>query len=200
MEKHTRRRVKEWVKENVSRRGEDGILWGRWNADNTGVMGKDEESPLPKEREPPTSRKQMRKLGEPPRKVQRRTNDLETEKITQNPPVKDAVCETDKDGVEPRQETAAQVSKQTQAQKREKRELRTKKRKEREENKKKKKKATEDKLKLQGNFEQLDSETGCGVPTVTQGREERNWLGCRQGREGTMENRSEPARSMGREP
>ena len=70
-EKHTRRRVKEWVKDNVSRRGEDGILWGRWNADNTGVMGKDEASPLPKEREPPTSRKQMRKLGEPPRKVQR---------------------------------------------------------------------------------------------------------------------------------
>ena len=34
-EKHTRRRVKEWVKDNVSRRGEDGILWGRWNADYT---------------------------------------------------------------------------------------------------------------------------------------------------------------------
>ena len=30
-EKTTRRRVKEWVKDNVSRRGDDGILWRRWN-------------------------------------------------------------------------------------------------------------------------------------------------------------------------
>ena len=26
----TRRRVKEWVKDNVGRRGEDPVLWGRW--------------------------------------------------------------------------------------------------------------------------------------------------------------------------
>ena len=95
-------------------------------------------------------RKQMKKLGEPPRKVQRRTNDPEAEEITQNPPVKDTASEMGKDGAEPRQETTARVSKQTRAQKREKRELRTKKRKEREENKKKKKKATEDRMKLLG--------------------------------------------------
>ena len=65
----------------------------------------------PKEREPPTSRKQMKKLGEPPRKVQRRTNDPEAEEITQNPPVKDTASEMGKDGAEPRQETTARVSK-----------------------------------------------------------------------------------------
>ena len=114
------------------------------------IMKKDEESPHPKEREPPTSRKQMRKLGEPPRKVQRRTNGPEAKEVAQNPPVKDVVCEASKDGVEPRQEIAVQVNKQTRAQRREKRELRMKKKKEREEIKKKKKKAAEDKLKLQG--------------------------------------------------
>merc|ERR1711940_141745 len=29
-ERGTKRRVKEWVKENVKRKGEDSILWGRW--------------------------------------------------------------------------------------------------------------------------------------------------------------------------
>ena len=31
-EKGTKMRVKEWVKDNVGRRGEDMVLWGRWEA------------------------------------------------------------------------------------------------------------------------------------------------------------------------
>merc|ERR1712110_462843 len=32
-EKGTKRRVKEWVKENVRRKGADPILWGRWETE-----------------------------------------------------------------------------------------------------------------------------------------------------------------------
>ena len=74
LEKGTKTRVKEWVKDNVGRRGIDNIMWGRWKHDategeegeNTGRK-KDEGSR--KSRNPPTSRKQMRKLGEPQRKI-----------------------------------------------------------------------------------------------------------------------------------
>ena len=83
--------MKEWVKDNVLLKVEEGKMescggGGTQTTHYTGVTGNDEETQHPKEREPPTSRKQMRKLGEPPRKVQRRTNDPEAEEITQKPP------------------------------------------------------------------------------------------------------------------
>ena len=73
-EKGTKTRVKEWVKDNVRRRGLDSILWGRWEQCEEEEEGEKEtvrktgvESP--KSRNPPTSRKQLRKLGEPRRKI-----------------------------------------------------------------------------------------------------------------------------------
>ena len=79
-ERGTKMRVKEWVKENVKRKGADSILWGRWeenaeweecedgeNEENSSKKKRGEEGP--KNRNPPTSNKQLRKLGEPRRKV-----------------------------------------------------------------------------------------------------------------------------------
>ena len=73
-DKGTKTRVKEWVKDNVGGRGSDIILWGRWK--NCNEEGEGEEATRrkkggegPKGRNPPTSRKQMRKLGEPQRKA-----------------------------------------------------------------------------------------------------------------------------------
>ena len=77
-EKGTKTRVKEWVKENVRRRGLDSILWGRW--EECEVWEEEEEEGAkemarktvvgsPKGRNPPTSSKQMRRLGEPRRKM-----------------------------------------------------------------------------------------------------------------------------------
>ena len=65
-EKGTRTKVKEWVKDNVGRRGEDGILWGRWKLGNEAELSEGEKEAekkthTPKNRDPPTSRKQMRK-------------------------------------------------------------------------------------------------------------------------------------------
>ena len=73
-EKGTKRRVKEWVKDNVGRRGSEAILWGRWEKPEEREASEDKaekatEEESPKNRNPPTSRKQMRKLGEPQRKV-----------------------------------------------------------------------------------------------------------------------------------
>ena len=73
-DKGTKTRVKEWVKDNVGGRGSDIILWGRWK--HCDEEGEGEEAIRrktggegPKGRNPPTSRKQMRKLGEPQRKA-----------------------------------------------------------------------------------------------------------------------------------
>ena len=55
--------MKTWVKENVGNRGEDHILWGRWQ-----TAGAHEEGKEQKRKKPPTSNKQMKKCGEPPRK------------------------------------------------------------------------------------------------------------------------------------
>ena len=73
-------RVKEWVKENVRRRGADSVLWGRWeesveweereeDEEGAKVTEKKMIKGSPKDRNPPTSGKQMRRLGEPRRKV-----------------------------------------------------------------------------------------------------------------------------------
>ena len=74
-EKGTKVRVKEWVKENVRRRGADSVLWGRWEEnveweereEEEGAKAMDKGSP--KDRNPPTSSKQMRRMGEPRRKI-----------------------------------------------------------------------------------------------------------------------------------
>ena len=73
-DKGKKTRVKEWVKDNEGRRGSDIILWGRWkHNDEEGegeeAIGKKTGGEGPKGRNPPTSRKQMRKLGEPQRKA-----------------------------------------------------------------------------------------------------------------------------------
>merc|ERR1719239_1829331 len=59
----TKKAVKTWVKENVGNRGEDHILWGRWQTAEAHEEGKEQ-----KRKKPPTSNKQMKKCGEPPRK------------------------------------------------------------------------------------------------------------------------------------
>ena len=82
-EKGTKRRVKEWVKENVRRKGADSILWGRWEVNEEWEEceecedGEYEQNPSKKRRaevgkknrNPPTSKKQLKKLGEPCRKM-----------------------------------------------------------------------------------------------------------------------------------
>ena len=60
------------MKENVGSRGEDHILWGRWQPGNAQEEGKDQ-----KRKRPPTSNKQLKKCGEPARKEKK--GDLETE-------------------------------------------------------------------------------------------------------------------------
>ena len=84
-ERGTKVRVKEWVKENVKRRGADSVLWGRWEEsveweeceeDEEKVAEKRMSKGSPKDRNPPTSSKQMRKLGEPRRKVCRIEKEL----------------------------------------------------------------------------------------------------------------------------
>merc|ERR1739842_88347 len=84
-EKGTKRKVKEWVKENVRRKGADPILWGRWeteeeweeceeNEGEESTMGSSKEGGAPESkmrRKPPTSSKQLRKLGEPSKKMGR---------------------------------------------------------------------------------------------------------------------------------
>ena len=62
-EKGTKTRVKEWVKDNVRRRGLDSILWGRWEQCEEKDEGEEETGKMtggesPKSRNPPTSRKQ----------------------------------------------------------------------------------------------------------------------------------------------
>ena len=74
-ERGTKVRVKEWVKENVRRRGADSVLWGRWeesveweereeDEEGAKVTEKKMIKGSPKDRNPPTSGKQMRRLGQ----------------------------------------------------------------------------------------------------------------------------------------
>ena len=69
----TKKSVKNWVRENVGSRGEDHILWGRWQSANTQEELQVEEK---KRKKPPTSIKQMKKWGEPLRKEKK--GDMET--------------------------------------------------------------------------------------------------------------------------
>ena len=59
----TKKAVKSWVKEHVGSRGEDHILWGRWQMEEVQEGGTEQ-----KRKKPPTSNKQMKKCGEPARK------------------------------------------------------------------------------------------------------------------------------------
>ena len=68
----TKKAVKNWVRENVGSRGEDHILWGRWQTGNAQEEGKDQ-----KRKKTPTSNKQLKKCGEPARKEKK--GDLATE-------------------------------------------------------------------------------------------------------------------------
>jgi hypothetical protein len=84
-ERGTKVRVKEWVKENVKRKGADSILWGRWEENAEWEECEDEEKreksaekrmgkESPKDRNPPTSNttnKQLKKRGEPCKKMGR---------------------------------------------------------------------------------------------------------------------------------
>ena len=60
----------------MGRRGEDNVLWGRWysgGGEEAGERGEwgHEEANSPKNKKAPTSKKRMRELGEPKRKVQK---------------------------------------------------------------------------------------------------------------------------------
>ena len=70
----TKKAVKTWVKENVGSRGEDHVLWGRWQ-----IAGAPEEGKEQKRKKKPTSNKQMKKCGEPLRKGKREDLAMEEE-------------------------------------------------------------------------------------------------------------------------
>ena len=84
------------MKENVRRRGADSVLWGRWeesaeweereeDEEGAKVIEKKMTKGNPKDRNPPTSGKQMRRLGEPRRKVCRvEEEQAQDENNTQN--------------------------------------------------------------------------------------------------------------------
>ena len=61
----TKRMVRGWVRENVGRKGDNAVLWGKWDEDDLREEKMDEECPRPTWTE-----KQMRRRGEPPRKKQ----------------------------------------------------------------------------------------------------------------------------------
>ena len=75
----TKKAVKMWVRENVGSRGEDNILWGRWQSEGKQEGQQIEEK---KRKKPPTSSKQMKKMGEPVRKEKK--EDLEANKALES--------------------------------------------------------------------------------------------------------------------
>ena len=70
----TKKAIKRWVKENVGSRGDDHILWGRWQ-----TVEAPEGGEVQKRKKPPTSNKQMKKLGEPSRKERKEEVDTKDE-------------------------------------------------------------------------------------------------------------------------
>ena len=68
----TKKQVREWVKENVGRKGDDAVLWGKWDETDLEEEKLEEECPRPA-----WTAKQMRRRGEPPRKKIRRDEDDE---------------------------------------------------------------------------------------------------------------------------
>ena len=66
--------MRAWVRENVGTKGEDAILWGKWDEGELEEEKMEEECPKPN-----WSDKQMRRRGEPPRKKLRRSPEEEGE-------------------------------------------------------------------------------------------------------------------------
>ena len=64
----TKKAVRVWVKDDVKIKGEDAILWGKWEDDDL-EYERLEEGTCPK---PYWTEKQMRRRGEPQRKRMRR--------------------------------------------------------------------------------------------------------------------------------
>ena len=61
----TKKAVKQWVRENIRRKGEDAILWGKWEEEDLECEKLEETCPKPY-----WSEKIMRRRGQPPRKKQ----------------------------------------------------------------------------------------------------------------------------------
>ena len=60
--------MKEWIKDNVGRRGEDDILWGRWGEpqdENESDMTEDAGQNGRKMKKPPVSGKSLKAAGAP---------------------------------------------------------------------------------------------------------------------------------------
>ena len=71
----TKKAVRNWVRTNVKTKGEDAILWGKWEEDDL-EYERLEEGTCPK---PYWTEKQMRRRGEPQRKKMRRESPGEKE-------------------------------------------------------------------------------------------------------------------------
>merc|ERR1712020_391008 len=63
----TRKLVREWVKENVAQKGEDPVLWGKWEESDLEEEKLEEACPRPV-----WTNSQMKRRGEPPKKKIRR--------------------------------------------------------------------------------------------------------------------------------
>ena len=63
----TRKLVREWVKENVAQKGEDPVLWGKWEESDLEEEKLEEACPRPM-----WTNSQMKRRGEPPKKKIRR--------------------------------------------------------------------------------------------------------------------------------
>ena len=82
----TKKAVKNWVRENVGMKGEDAILWGKWEEENLEYERLEEGTcPCPR---PYWTEKQMKKRGKPKRKKikmdhQEECNNGENEEVEQ---------------------------------------------------------------------------------------------------------------------
>ena len=70
----SKKAVKNWVRENVGIKGEDAILWGKWEEEDLEYKIL-EEGTCPR---PYWTKKQMKRRGEPKRKKMRRENPEES--------------------------------------------------------------------------------------------------------------------------
>ena len=132
----TKKAVKTWVKENVGSRGEDHILWGRWQTAEAHEEGKEQ-----KRKKPPTSNKQMKKCGEPLRKGKRE------EKVVDDIPEKESMG---KDSDQGAQKLTRKEERKKREDRRVAREVRRQKTKENKLQKEKRKKLANEKLEKEG--------------------------------------------------
>ena len=72
----TKKLVREWVKENVARKGEDAVLWGKWEEIDLEEEKLEEACPRPV-----WTDKQMKRRGESPKKkIKKDKSDTEAER------------------------------------------------------------------------------------------------------------------------